>query len=450
MMNRKLRLFIMSIIVFLCSSSLILGCPAPKVDSLSVNHGFNTETIELTIAGSAFHKSTYVKLVKAGEPDIVAENVKVVSAKQVTCSLDLTGKTAGQWDVVVANIGTITKKDKPTVIAKGFTIEFPGLNVTGIEPDQATNAEVVNMVIHGDHFRSGARVVLSGGAMDIGAIDVNVNSDTQITCSLDLHGAAVGTYSVKVVNDDGKTGVLANGFRIDNPAAITPEKKPAPTVNAIVPNHGLNNGSIFVNISGTGFDPQTTVKLTGNGQEDIPGLNVKVESSDKLSCFLDIKAKSAGRYDVILTNPDGQSSTLNGGFTVAQFVPTADPNQLLKPVFFDYDRSELRADQLESVGSDIAVLKDNPELYILLGGHADERGTREYNLELSRRRAETVKQYLVEHGVSPGKIVIYAYGKDYPAKEGSNEAAWSYNRRVDIIVYETRPDRMSGIRDSER
>jgi outer membrane protein OmpA-like peptidoglycan-associated protein len=440
----------MGIIIFVCFNGLTLGCPAPKVDSLSVNQGINTGTVELTIAGSSFHKSTYVKLIKAGEPDILADNVKVVSAKQVTCSLNLTGKTVGQWDVVVANIGTITKKDKPTVIAKGFTIEYPGLNVTGVEPEKATNDSMVNMVIHGSHFRPGAEIVLSSGQMDIGATNIKVNSDSTITCSFDFHGAATGIYNVKVINDDGKTGILANSFTVDNPVMITPDKKPAPAINTIVPSQGFNNGKVFINIAGTGFDPKAVVKLTGNGQEDIPGLNVKVESDTRLSCYFNINAKPAGRYNVVLTNPDKQSAVFNGGFTVAQFAGQADPNQLLKPVFFDYDKAELRSDQLESIDSDVLVLKNNPKLYILLGGHADERGSEEYNLELSRRRAETVKQYLIEHGSSPEQIVIYAYGKDYPAKKGHNENTWSYNRRVDIIVYDTRPDKMSGIRDSKK
>jgi outer membrane protein OmpA-like peptidoglycan-associated protein len=447
MMNRKWSLLIVGIIIAICFSGVSFGCPAPKVDSLSVNQGVNTETVELTINGSSFHKSTYVKLIRAGEPDILADNVKVVSAKQVTCSLNLTGKTAGQWDVVVANIGTITKKDKPTVIAKGFTIENPGLNVTGIEPQKATNDSVVNMVIHGDHFRSGARVVLSSGQMDIGAANIKINSDTIVTCSVDLKGAATGIYTVKVMNDDGKTGVLANSFTVDNPVTMTPEKKPAPAINTVVPSQGYNDGKVFINIAGTGFDPKAVVKLTGNGPEDIPGLNVKVESDTRLGCYFDISAKPAGRYNVVLINPDKQSAVLNGGFTVAQFVAQVDPNQLLKPVFFDYDKAELRSDQLESIDSDVVVLKDNPKLYILLGGHADERGTREYNLELSRQRAEIIKQYLVGRGVSPEQIVIYAYGKDYPVKEGHNETTWSYNRRVDVIVYDTRPDKMSGIRN---
>lgn len=446
MKNRTLNIFITGIIIVVCFSGMIFGCPAPKVDSLSVNHGINTEIVELTITGSSFHKSTYVKLTKVGESDILAENVKVVSAKQVTCSLNLTGKTAGQWDVVVANIGSITKKDKPTAIANGFTIENPGLNITGIEPNKATNNMVVNMVIHGDHFRSGAKVMLSSDQMDIGATNIKVNSDTMATCSFDLNGAAIGTYSVKLVNDDGKTGVLTNGFSIDKPV-LKAVKNPAPTINTVAPSQGYNNGTVSIHIAGTDFQSKAVVKLTRDGQNDIPGMDVKIETATALNCALDINGKPAGLYNVVITNPDGQSATLKGGFKIVQFVKEVDPNELLKPIFFDYDKSELRSDQLGTIASDVQILKNNPQLYILLGGHADERGTREYNLELSGKRAEAVKQYLIEQGVSTERIVIYAYGKDYPAKKGRDEDVWSYNRRVDIIVYETQPTKMSGIQN---
>ncbi len=442
MKNRTLNIFITGIIIIVCFSGMIFGCPAPKVDALSVNKGINTETVELTITGSSFHKSTYVKLTKTGEADIMAENVKVVSAKQVTCSLNLSGKTTGQWNVVVANIGSITKKDKPTVIADGFTIENPSLSITGIEPNKATNNMVVNMVIHGDHFRSGAKVVLSSGQMDIGATNVKVNSDTLVSCSFDLNGAATGTYSVRLVNDDGKTGVLANSFTIDKPVTSS-----ALTISTVSPGQGFNNGTVVIRIAGTGFDPKTGVKLTGEGLNDIPGTDVKIETATALSCSLDINAKPAGLYNVVLTTPDGQSATLTGGFKIVQYVAKADPNTLLKPIFFDYNKSELRSDQLGTIASDVQILKNNPQLYILLGGHADERGTREYNLELSRKRAETVQQYLLKQGVSPERIVIYAYGKDYPAKKGRAEDVLAYNRRVDIIVYDSRPTKMSGIRD---
>ena len=82
---------------------------------------------------------------------------------------------------------------------------------------------------------------------------------------------------------------------------------------------------------------------------------------------------------------------------------------------------------------------------ILLGGHADERGTREYNLELSEKRAEAIKEFLLTKGIDSSKITIYAYGKDYPIKKGHDESSWWYNRRVDILVWESPPTKEQGL-----
>ncbi|HEX7655174.1 MAG TPA: OmpA family protein, partial [Verrucomicrobiae bacterium] len=84
---------------------------------------------------------------------------------------------------------------------------------------------------------------------------------------------------------------------------------------------------------------------------------------------------------------------------------------------------------------DLVTLLKNPGAGIILGGYTDSRGSAVYNLGLSLRRATAVKQYLVEHGVKPEQIVIYAYGKEL-AKQGTSENVWQNDRRVDVIIYE--------------
>lgn len=85
----------------------------------------------------------------------------------------------------------------------------------------------------------------------------------------------------------------------------------------------------------------------------------------------------------------------------------------------------------------MTTLQANPDLYVILAGHADERGTREYNRVLSERRAKTVQKYLIDHGIAPERMIIYAFGKDHPLNKGNDEASWSINRRVDILEWET-------------
>ena len=79
-------------------------------------------------------------------------------------------------------------------------------------------------------------------------------------------------------------------------------------------------------------------------------------------------------------------------------------------------------------------LKSSPGFQLLVEGHCDERGTREYNLALGERRANSVKEFLSSLGVDPGRLTIISYGKERPAAEGSTSEAWAENRRAVLVV----------------
>jgi peptidoglycan-associated lipoprotein len=103
-------------------------------------------------------------------------------------------------------------------------------------------------------------------------------------------------------------------------------------------------------------------------------------------------------------------------------------------VFFDTDRSTVRNDGRAVLDKQAAWLKQYPQNVVTVEGHADERGTREYNLALGNRRATAVKNYLVATGINPNRITTISYGKERPAVVGSNEQAWSQNRRAVTVV----------------
>jgi len=98
-------------------------------------------------------------------------------------------------------------------------------------------------------------------------------------------------------------------------------------------------------------------------------------------------------------------------------------------VFFGYDRYDLTPEARAILDNQASWLQQYPDLSVTIEGHADERGTREYNLALGERRANSVKNYLVALGVSPARINTISYGKERPAVPGSNETAWAQNRR---------------------
>ena len=103
-------------------------------------------------------------------------------------------------------------------------------------------------------------------------------------------------------------------------------------------------------------------------------------------------------------------------------------------VFFDFDKYDIRADQRGTVEALAAWLDTNPAVTLTVEGHADERGTREYNLALGERRANAVRDYLVALGTNPARLTTVSFGEERPAVLGSNDSAWAQNRRGVFVV----------------
>ncbi|MDF0486803.1 peptidoglycan-associated lipoprotein Pal [Sphingomonas sp. H39-1-10] len=103
-------------------------------------------------------------------------------------------------------------------------------------------------------------------------------------------------------------------------------------------------------------------------------------------------------------------------------------------IHFDLDKYDINSEARAVLDSQAAWLTKYPNVPISLEGHCDERGTREYNLALGDRRANSAKNYLASRGVNPARISTISYGKERPIALGSDEAAWAQNRRAVTIV----------------
>ncbi len=103
--------------------------------------------------------------------------------------------------------------------------------------------------------------------------------------------------------------------------------------------------------------------------------------------------------------------------------------ELQERVHFDFDRSDVRDDDMANLDRKAAILMANPAVQIRIAGHADERGSDEYNLALGNRRAESAKRYLVNKGIDTGRIGIVSFGEERPLNPASTEEAWAQNRR---------------------
>ena len=143
--------------------------------------------------------------------------------------------------------------------------------------------------------------------------------------------------------------------------------------------------------------------------------------------------------------PSGPSTSQPGGGATA--APTPAPGPIARPapkdfapvpelqdIYFDFDKYDIRPSDTRTLDANAAWLKSNPNHLLLIEGHADERGTNEYNLALGERRAKSTMNYLVSQGVQANRITIISYGKERPTCTEHSEACWAKNRRAHFLV----------------
>jgi peptidoglycan-associated lipoprotein len=155
-------------------------------------------------------------------------------------------------------------------------------------------------------------------------------------------------------------------------------------------------------------------------------------------------AKQADQSKSTVTSPKQAASTPGPLVKTAQ-TPAPDQqaqkassaSQLqssLEKIYFDFDSANLSDSARKTLSKNAAALMKETSAKIGIEGNCDERGSAEYNLALGERRAKAAQQYLVALGVKPDRLVTISYGKEKPAVQGDNEAAWAKNRRDEFVV----------------
>ncbi|MEW5702649.1 MAG: peptidoglycan-associated lipoprotein Pal [Candidatus Zixiibacteriota bacterium] len=129
-----------------------------------------------------------------------------------------------------------------------------------------------------------------------------------------------------------------------------------------------------------------------------------------------------------------QEGTGEGGAGDRGDVTSLGANYGLKPVYFDFDKYNLREDARVTLDADADILRTNGDLRIVIEGHCDERGTDEYNIALGDRRAKAVQDYLVRLGIDAARISTISYGEERPVSLGHDEDSWRLNRRGEFVV----------------
>jgi len=134
------------------------------------------------------------------------------------------------------------------------------------------------------------------------------------------------------------------------------------------------------------------------------------------------------------SNTASSSSASSASSSAADKTPAEKLAQVGDTVNFGFDSAELTVSARSTLNRQAAFLSLNQDLMIVIEGHADERGTREYNLALGDRRATAVRDYLVAKGINSARVRTVSYGKERPAVAGSDDAAWAKNRRAATVL----------------
>jgi peptidoglycan-associated lipoprotein len=217
-------------------------------------------------------------------------------------------------------------------------------------------------------------------------------------------------------------------------AKVTPPPPPAPVPTAPTATLAANPSVIL--------QGQSTVLTwqTSNANEiTIAGLGTLLPSGSR-----SITPTESTTYTLVAKGPGGTKEvsarvTVNAPIAKVTAPPPPSDEDLfgknVKDVFFDYDKSVIRPDQTSTVQNDAAFLSQHPNIKVLIEGHCDDRGSEEYNIALGTGRAESVKQVLLQHGISAERIKTISYGKEKPFCTQDNEQCWQQNR-VDHFVFE--------------
>ena len=297
-------------------TSIPTAIPTPGeaaiVSGISPNVGITGSSVPTVISGAGFVNGATIRLARDSSV-IAATNVLVTSQNQVTCIFNLNAAAPGQWNVTVTNPGS-----NPGSLPNGFTVipAGPAPMVIRIAPNSGTSGSPVNIGnLTGTNFVSGASVKLSRmGNPDLFASNVNVLDFTNLTCILSLPvGTAPGSWDVTVINTDGQSGVLSNGFTVYNPGL---------TVTAVTPNSGIQDSSVpITNLAGTGFQTSATVRLNSTSYPDIPATGVVVVNQNQIICAFDLTGAPSGLRNVVVSNTDGGDGMLGNGFTITAIGP---------------------------------------------------------------------------------------------------------------------------------
>jgi hypothetical protein len=305
----KKNTILLSLLFLILLPVVVTADPAPAVTSVNPVYAVNTGTVSISnLAGTGFNTTSVptVVLTKSGQTDISATGVTVVSATQITCTFDLTGKTIGFWDIVVTNPDAQTGS-----LSSGFEIRNPAPTISVISPPSGYNTSPVSISsLTGTGFSTSTYptvVLRRSGSTNITATSVT-GTATSLTCSFDITGKPAGAWDVIVTNPDGQSVTLTNGFTINSNSA-------AATLTSITPTSGITNTTVSITaLSGTGFVGTPQVYLKRSNYNNIYS-TVSTASSTTIVGTINLNNQAPGSYQVCVLN-SGSDAVCGLSFTI--------------------------------------------------------------------------------------------------------------------------------------
>ncbi len=259
--------------------------PAPNITSISPSFGSDSAGETVFITGSDFYSGVSVTI--GSNP---CTNVNLSGTTSISCITSAT--SAGLYSVIVTNADGQSAALPDSYRFVGQPI------ITSVTPSQINPSGGTTLTINGSQFLNGAVVQIAG----LNCTGVTVISESELTCTAPAVGA--GTYDIQIANIDGQASIFSSLTYADGP-----------TLSSITPTKGPLNGGTTITLSGANFESTSTVTVGGNACT-----GVIYVSPTTLTCTTPINF-SEGTYDVVVTNPDGQTSTLSSAFTY-QAAPT--------------------------------------------------------------------------------------------------------------------------------
>ncbi len=152
------------------------------------------------------------------------------------------------------------------------------------------------------------------------------------------------------------------------------------------------------------------------------------------SAFTDAQIQDRARADSIAAYEAAERERLARAGSAGYGSAASAREVLTEIVYFEYDSAQLSPEAEDRLREKAGIMRANPSIRLRIEGHADERGSTEYNLALGQARAESVRRFLYGYGISMERLTTISYGKERPLVEGAHEVAWARNRRAEFVL----------------